>query len=164
MYNFRTDLASERRDIYQKANQVEGQIDGIESEAEEISENIKVERVKITNENGEKAIGKPMGNYITIDVKKLKIAQATKPVTAKKMGRRVNLRKDWEDVKIQVMEKGLRLKFQDPTLRKKLLATGDEELVEGNPWGDRYWGVCNGSGKNKLGKLLMKIREELQDD
>ena len=75
MYNFRTDLASERRDIYQKANQVEGQIDGIESEEEEISENIKVERVKITNENGEKAIGKPMGNYITIDVKKLKIAQ-----------------------------------------------------------------------------------------
>ena len=75
MYNFRTDLASERRDIYQKANQVEGQIDGIESETEEISENIKVERVKITNENGEKAIGKPMGNYITIDVKKLKIAQ-----------------------------------------------------------------------------------------
>lgn len=95
---------------------------------------------------------------------KLKIVQATKPAKAKKMGRKVNLRKDWEDVKIQVMEKGLRLKFQDPTLRKKLLATGDEELVEGNPWGDRYWGVCNGSGKNKLGKLLMKIRKELQDD
>lgn len=75
MYNFRTDLASERRDIYQKANQVQGQINGIESEKEEINENIKVERVKITNENGEKAIGKPMGTYITIDVKKLKIAQ-----------------------------------------------------------------------------------------
>lgn len=75
MYNFRTDLASERRDLYQKANQVEGQIDGIESEKEEIGENIKVERVKITNENGEKAIGKPIGSYITIDVKNLKIAQ-----------------------------------------------------------------------------------------
>lgn len=75
MYNFRTDLASERRDIYQKANQVKGELDGIESEKEEINENIKVERVKITNENGEKAIGKPIGNYITIDVKKLKIAQ-----------------------------------------------------------------------------------------
>ena len=95
---------------------------------------------------------------------KLKIAQATKPATAKKMGRRVSLRKNWEEVKIHVMEKGLRLKFQDPTLRKKLLATGDEELVEGNPWGDRYWGVCNGSGKNKLGKLLMKIRKELQEE
>ena len=75
MYNFRTDLASERRDIYQKANQIEGEIDGIESGREEINENIKVERVKIINENGEKAIGKPIGNYITIDIKKLKIAQ-----------------------------------------------------------------------------------------
>lgn len=75
MYNFRTDLASERRDIYNKANKLEKDIEGIESEKEEINENIKVERVKITNENGEKAIGKTIGNYITIDVKKLKIAQ-----------------------------------------------------------------------------------------
>ena len=75
MYNFRTDLASERRDIYNKANKLENDIEGIESEKEEINENIKVERVKITNENGEKAIGKPIGNYITIDIKKLKIAQ-----------------------------------------------------------------------------------------
>ena len=75
MYNFRTDLASERRDIYQKANKLSDEIDGIESTKEEVNENIKVERVKIKNENGEKAIGKPIGNYITIDVKKLKIAQ-----------------------------------------------------------------------------------------
>ena len=75
MYNFRTDLASERRDIYQKANNLSNEIEGIESTREEIDENIKVERVKITNENGEKAIGKPIGNYITIDIKKLKIAQ-----------------------------------------------------------------------------------------
>lgn len=74
MFNFRTDLASERKEIYQKANQLE-EIDGIETNQEEIDENIKVERVKITNENGEKAIGKPIGNYITIDIKKLKIAQ-----------------------------------------------------------------------------------------
>lgn len=93
---------------------------------------------------------------------KLKIAKASKPAKAKKMGRQVNLRKDWEDIKLQVMEKALRQKFQDPALCEKLIATGDEELVEGNPWGDRYWGVCNGSGKNKLGKLLMKIRKELQ--
>lgn len=75
MYNFRTDLASERRDIYNKANKLENDIDGIESEKEEINENIKVERVRITNENGEKAIGKLIGNYITIDVKNLKLAQ-----------------------------------------------------------------------------------------
>ena len=74
MYNFRTDLALERRDIYQKENKL-NQIDGIESTEEEINENIKVSRVKITNINGEQAIGKPIGNYITIDVKKLKIAE-----------------------------------------------------------------------------------------
>ena len=75
MYNFRTDLANERRDIYQKVNGNQGEIDGIESTKEEINENISIERVKIINENGEKAIGKPIGNYITIDIKNLKIAQ-----------------------------------------------------------------------------------------
>ena len=74
MYNFRTDLALERRDIYQKVNKLQ-EIDGVESTEKEINENIKVSRVKITNQNGEKAIGKPIGNYITIDVKKLKIAE-----------------------------------------------------------------------------------------
>ena len=73
MYNFRTDLALERRDIYQKNNSLK-EIDGIESTEEQINDNIKVSRVKITNQNGEKAIGKPIGNYITIDVKKLKVA------------------------------------------------------------------------------------------
>ena len=73
-YNFRTDLASERRDIYQKVNNVEDKIDGIESEKDEINEKILVERVKIINENGESIIGKPIGNYITVDVKDLKIA------------------------------------------------------------------------------------------
>ena len=73
MYNFRTDLALERRDIYQKVNKL-NEIDGIESTEEQINDNIKVSRVKITNQNGEQAIGKPMGNYITIDVKKLKLA------------------------------------------------------------------------------------------
>ena len=72
-YNFRTDLASERRDIYQKANKLD-QIEGIETTEEQINENIRVERVKIANTNGEQAIGKPIGNYITIDVKKLKLA------------------------------------------------------------------------------------------
>lgn len=74
MYNFRTDLASERKDIYQKANNLQ-EIDGIEAVKEEINENIIVERVKINNQNAEETIGKPMGNYITVDIKKLKIAQ-----------------------------------------------------------------------------------------
>ena len=75
MVNCRTDLASERRDLYKKANSIENEIQGIESEKEQINEKISVERVKITNQEGEKAIGKPQGSYITIDIKKLKIAQ-----------------------------------------------------------------------------------------
>ena len=75
MINFRTDLASERRDIFKKANNIENDIQGIESEKQEVNENLTIERVKITTEEGEKAIGKPKGNYITIDVNNLKIAQ-----------------------------------------------------------------------------------------
>ena len=73
MYNFRTDLAVERTNIYRKANKLE-EIDGIETEDQEINENIKVSRVKITNENGEQAIGKKRGVYVTIDLKDLKVA------------------------------------------------------------------------------------------
>ena len=73
MYNFRTDLAVGRTNIYRKANKLE-EIDGIETENQEINENIKVSRVKITNENGEQAIGKKRGVYITIDLKDLKVA------------------------------------------------------------------------------------------
>ena len=70
---FRTDLALERRDIYKKVNKL-NEIDGVESIEEEINEKIKLSKVKITNKNGEEAIGKPIGNYITIDVKGLKLA------------------------------------------------------------------------------------------
>ena len=74
MYNFRTDLAIERRDLYRSANNIENEIEGIETEKEENSENITTTRVKVTNEKGEQAIGKPVGTYITIDMKNLKIA------------------------------------------------------------------------------------------
>ena len=73
MYNFRTDLAVERTNLYRKANKLK-EIDGIETEDKEVNKNIKVSRVKITNENGEKAIGKKKGVYVTIDLKDLKIA------------------------------------------------------------------------------------------
>lgn len=74
MYNFRTDLALERRDIFKKNNSLD-EIDGIETNVSEINENIRVDRVIVTNENGEKAIGKPMGTYVTIDIKKLRLAE-----------------------------------------------------------------------------------------
>lgn len=74
MYNFRTDLAVERHEIYKKANKIENKIDGIDVEEQKIDEKIKVTRVKVLNENGEKIIGKAIGSYITIDVKSLKMA------------------------------------------------------------------------------------------
>ncbi len=77
MYNFRTDLAVERANIYRKANKLES-IDGIETQEEEIDKDIKVSRVKITNEKGEEAIGKKKGVYVTIDLKQLKLADDDK--------------------------------------------------------------------------------------
>lgn len=73
MYNFRTDLADERRDIYKKANNLEN-VPGIETSENVISEKVKTSVVKIVNNEGEKAIGKPMGTYVTVDIKDLKLA------------------------------------------------------------------------------------------
>ena len=75
MFNFRTDLVDERRDLYKKANKIENEVDGIEAEEENITDKIKVTRVKIINENGEQAIGKRKGNYITIDINKLNVME-----------------------------------------------------------------------------------------
>lgn len=74
MYNFRTDMADERRDIYKKANNLEGDIPGIQTIEKSSDENIKSSIVKILNEEGEKAIGKPIGTYVTVDVKNLRFA------------------------------------------------------------------------------------------
>lgn len=74
MYNFRTDLAVERRDLYKKANHIEKEIDGIETEEEKVGEDILTTRVKVLDKQGEEAINKPIGNYITIDIKNLKVA------------------------------------------------------------------------------------------
>ena len=82
---------------------------------------------------------------------------------AKAMGRYVTLRRDWESVKDKTMYEIVKAKFtQNETLKERLLATGNSKLVEGNDWNDKYWGVCNGYGKNMLGKILMRIRTELK--
>lgn len=87
-------------------------------------------------------------------------APGERPV--KSLGRSCTMRPDWESVKLSVMEMVLRLKFVvGNEMAKRLIATGDSELVEGNSWGDHFYGVCDGKGENNLGKLLMKIRDEL---
>lgn len=84
------------------------------------------------------------------------------PSQAKRLGRRIELRPDWDKVKFDVMYEVCWRKFtQNPDLKQKLIDTGDADLVEGNTWGDRIWGVCDGVGENHLGKILMRIRDEL---
>ena len=74
MINFRTDLALERRDLFKKANNISNEVDGLETQEESFTDDIKISRVKVLNDNGEQAIGKRKGTYITIDIKNLKIA------------------------------------------------------------------------------------------
>lgn len=85
------------------------------------------------------------------------------PSSAKRKGRHVQLRHDWEKVKFDIMYEICKAKFsQNTELKDKLLATRDEYLEEGNTWGDRIWGTVNGKGQNNLGKILMRVREELR--
>lgn len=93
------------------------------------------------------------------------------PSVAKKMGRNCVLRSDWEKVKDKIMYEVVKAKFeQNEDLKKLLLSTKDEQLVEGTTWHDNYWGNCTCDrcasikGKNQLGKTLMKIREEFKNE
>jgi hypothetical protein len=99
-----------------------------------------------------------------LDMEERECFCALNPSTAKRLGRQIALRKDWEQVKDKVMEDIVRDKFtRHGYLKDSLLRTGTDNLVEGNHWNDIYWGICNGVGKNMLGKILMKIRQELLD-
>lgn len=102
----------------------------------------------------------------TLDKNKRRKYLNCTPSQAKKWGRCEDLRPDWEDIKLQIMYEVLKAKFKyNPEMREDLLATGDELLVEGNTWGDTYWGVCrcSGKGENHLGEILMRVRRELRD-
>lgn len=94
-----------------------------------------------------------------------KIRSLNKASQAKSAGKKVMLRPDWERVKLKVMEELVTEKFtKHPELRKLLLETGNHELVEGNHWGDTFWGVCKGKGHNHLGKILMKVRAKIREE
>lgn len=92
------------------------------------------------------------------------IREARTPYVAKRLGKSVVLPADWGAKRVEVMRALLDKKFENPLLRSLLLATEDAELVEGNTWGDRFWGVCRGEGKNWLGRLLMDVRKECRQD
>ena len=97
--------------------------------------------------------------------------QWLKPVDAKRAGRYVRLRSDWESVKVYVMQVIIKVKFKNnPDLTAKLIATGDTELLEGNSWHDNFWGNCvcercrDKVGENMLGKLLMERRHLIREE
>ena len=91
--------------------------------------------------------------------------QNLSPKQFKSLGRKVKLRDDWELMKDEIMYNILCCKFKDNhSLRQALLDTKDVHLIEGNNWGDTYWGVCKGVGCNKLGEILMQIREEIKNE
>lgn len=95
----------------------------------------------------------------TFDQERRKLFRTMTGAQAKKEGRKNVMRPDWDSVKLLIMTNLVKDKFiRNPELKEKLLATGDEELVEGNWWGDTFWGVCKGKGENHLGKILMKVR------
>lgn len=108
----------------------------------------------------------------TLDPKeRQKVRSAQSPSQSKKIGRRVTLRDNWDDLRVVAMYNGLKAKFkQNDHARKKLLATGDSILVEGNNWHDNTWGSCNcrrcsnKEGRNLLGKLLMIVRQEFRKE
>lgn len=95
---------------------------------------------------------------------RLSIQYQPTPGKAKRASAELTVRKDWDSIKVHIMRNLLEQKFSKPSLKKMLLETGDEEIVEGNTWGDTFWGVCKGKGKNVLGKLLMEIREKNKQD
>jgi ribA/ribD-fused uncharacterized protein len=90
------------------------------------------------------------------------IKQCSTPKEAKKIGRSLDLRDDWKFIREGVMKSLLIEKFKIDEFRKQLLDTKNSKLIEGNTWGDRFWGVYKGKGQNKLGDMLMRVRDEIK--
>lgn len=92
------------------------------------------------------------------------IAACETPGRAKRAARKFKLRESWEAERVGIMRALIEQKFAEPELRAKLLATGSEQIQEGNTWGDTFWGVCKGEGQNKLGQLLMEARQKIKEE
>lgn len=102
----------------------------------------------------------------TNDTDRRYVLSSPDSATAKKRGRSIKCRSDWQDIRVDCIYRFLVEKYHIPMLRKALLDTEDRELIEGNSWGDIEWGVDEktGIGKNLLGKLLMKLRSDIRKE
>ena len=99
------------------------------------------------------------------------ILKAPTAGAAKRLGKGVQLRKDWDGMKLDIMRRLLFYKFDrlNPLLRQQLLDTGDAQIYEGNRWNDVYWGRVQREqgvweGENHLGRLLMELREKIRGE
>jgi ribA/ribD-fused uncharacterized protein len=106
------------------------------------------------------------GRYYTAGDFRELISKIESPGKVKRIGKVIRVRSDWEDKKLEFMNWAVREKFKDEHLKEMLLSTGNVDLIEGNWWHDIFWGQCTcekcaGKGKNHLGKILMKVRDEL---
>ena len=105
----------------------------------------------------------------TPDVEDRKPFETATAAAARRMGKRVQLRSDWDYARVEIMRGLVRTKFAEPEMSTLLLATADEKLVDGNKWHDNYWGICmcprckGEKGLNWLGRILMAVRNELSE-
>lgn len=95
----------------------------------------------------------------TTDLDERKQFEKCTPAVAKQKGRKVKLRENWDEMRIDIMRQLINYKFDIPELKEKLLSTKNCYLEETNTWKDTFWGVCEGVGENNLGKLLMEKRD-----
>jgi ribA/ribD-fused uncharacterized protein len=100
----------------------------------------------------------------TLDPDQRKWFSTCSPVDAKHLGKRVKLRDDWLNVRIEIMRDLCTQKYSQEPFKSQLIATGDQEIQEGNYWGDTFWGVDlrKRIGLNHLGRIIMQIREHLR--
>jgi ribA/ribD-fused uncharacterized protein len=100
----------------------------------------------------------------TLDAKERVQFESIPSGKAKRAGKSITIRPDWDDVKLSVMEDLNRKKYSIEPFRRKLLLTGNRYIQEGNSWGDTFWGVCKGQGENHLGNIIMSIRDDLNKE
>jgi len=89
------------------------------------------------------------------------IKRAETPYVAKRLGKSIELRSGWADIRIDIMRLLIREKFENPFIRWQLKDTSPKILINENRWNDKFWGICNNMGENNLGKILMEVREEI---
>ena len=107
------------------------------------------------------------GNQYTVDDFREIIAKTVSAAVVKKMGQQIKVRSDWDEKKLDFMNWAIREKFKQEDLKELLLSTEDLPIIEGNFWHDVFWGQCScdkckGKGENHLGKILMKVRDEIK--